>query len=77
MLLSNYVTINGSLIQTLIDINDKIITDIIFKAQGDIPKHNPGINWGYGIITVDELGRQNVIATERSSLKYHISYFQY
>ena len=29
----------------VIDINDKIITDIIFKAQGDIPKHNPGINW--------------------------------
>ena len=49
--------------KAVIDINDKIITDIIFKAQGDIPKHNPGINWGYGIITVDELGRQNVIAT--------------
>jgi hypothetical protein len=49
--------------KAVIDINDKIITDIVFKAQGDIPKHNPGINWGYGIITVDELGRQNVIAT--------------
>jgi hypothetical protein len=31
--------------KAVIDINDKIITDIIFKAQGDIPKHNPGINW--------------------------------
>ena len=49
--------------KAVIDINDKVITDIIFKAQGDIPKHNPGIDWGYGIITVDASGIQNVIAT--------------
>jgi len=48
--------------KAVLDINGKVITDIIFKAQEDIPKR-PGIDWGYGIITVDQLGIQNVIAT--------------
>src|ERR671912_2952760 len=45
-----------------LSINEEVITDVKFIAQGDIPKDNPGINWGYGIITVDE-GDTNVIAT--------------
>jgi hypothetical protein len=40
-------------------INDDVITDIKFTAEGEIPKVNPGINWGYGIITAGG----NVIAT--------------
>ncbi|MDR4512953.1 MAG: hypothetical protein MRJ93_14760 [Nitrososphaeraceae archaeon] len=49
--------------KAVVDINDQVITDIIFKAQGKIPIHNPGINWGYGIVTIDTLGQTNVIAT--------------
>jgi len=48
--------------KTVLDINDGVITDIIFKAQGKIPLH-PGIDWGYGIITLDESDNPNVIAT--------------
>ncbi len=48
--------------KAVLDINDEVITDIIFKAQANIPEH-PGINWGYGIITLDESDNTNVIAT--------------
>ncbi|MGD1836346.1 MAG: hypothetical protein ACPKQO_11565, partial [Nitrososphaeraceae archaeon] len=47
----------------VIDINDEVITDIIFKAQGKIPINNPGINWGYGIVTTDTVGQTEVIVT--------------
>ncbi|HJT83424.1 MAG TPA: hypothetical protein VJ697_02985 [Nitrososphaeraceae archaeon] len=40
-------------------INDNVITDALFTAKGDIPRYNPGINWGYGIITAGG----NVIVT--------------
>jgi hypothetical protein len=42
-----------------LSINNKVITDAKFTAQGDIPKVNPGVNWGYGIITAGG----NVIVT--------------
>jgi hypothetical protein len=48
--------------KAVLDINDGVITDIIFKAQANIPAH-PGINWGYGIVTLDESNDLNVIAT--------------
>ena len=48
--------------KAVLDINDGVITDIIFKAQANIPIH-PGIDWGYGIITIDESNNTNVIAT--------------
>ena len=48
--------------KAVLDINDGVITDIIFKAQANIPEH-PGIDWGYGIITLDESDNPNVIAT--------------
>jgi len=48
--------------KAVLDINDGVITDIIFKAQANIPLH-PGIDWGYGIITLDESQTPNVIAT--------------
>lgn len=48
--------------KAVLDINDGVITDIIFKSQAKIPLH-PGIDWGYGIITLDESDNTNVIAT--------------
>ena len=42
-----------------LSINKEVITDAKFTAKGDIPKDNPGINWGYGIITAGG----NVIVT--------------
>lgn len=51
--------------KAVVDIKDEVITDIIFKAQGKIPiyNNNPGINWGYGIVTIDSLGQTEVIVT--------------
>ena len=48
--------------KAVLDINDGVITDVIFKSQAKIPLH-PGIDWGYGIITLDESDNTNVIAT--------------
>ena len=42
-----------------LSINKEVITDAKFTAKGDIPIVNPGINWGYGIITAGG----NVIVT--------------
>jgi hypothetical protein len=42
-----------------LDIKNNVTTDIKFTAKGIIPIVNPGIDWGYGIITA----AGNVIAT--------------
>jgi len=48
--------------KTVLDINDHVITDIIFKSQAYIPEHS-GIDWGYGVIIIDQTSGTNVIAT--------------
>lgn len=48
--------------KAIIDIEDDVITDIVFKTRGEIPKLGTGENFGYGVVTLvnDTL---NVIAT--------------
>jgi hypothetical protein len=48
--------------KAIINIEEDVITDIVFKTRGEIPKFGTGENFGYGVVTLvnDTL---NVIAT--------------
>src|SRR5688572_8463218 len=48
--------------KAIIDIEADVITDIVFKTRGEIPKFGTGENFGYGVVTLVN-GNLIVIAT--------------
>ena len=48
--------------KAIINIEEDVITDIVFKTRGEIPKFGTGENFGYGVVTLVN-GNLTVIAT--------------
>jgi hypothetical protein len=58
----SYLELKKAIVDIQSDPEGDVITDIVFKTRGEIPKLGSGENFGYGVITLVD-GSLNVIAT--------------